>query len=278
MALLQPSLMAASLAVARRQVKIYLRYPGWFLAQLVWPVLLPLNFVFAARALAGSDGAGLTTFASFAGTTEYVSFLIVGTTFWMWFNWMLWGLGTAFRNEQLRGTLESNWLAPLPKLFMAIGAFLGEGLLGLTVVVMATTSASLVYGINLLGHLGLFARVVAVSTLSVYGFGIIFASLVLAAKEVNGFVFLARGLLTILCGVSFPVAVLPAWLQAVSRWIPMAHSINAVRTVMAGGGLAAIRSDLVFLLSSGVLLLGLGLLVFEMVQRRMVANGTLGRY
>ncbi len=275
---IRPSILRASLAVARRQIRIHLRYPGWFLVQLVWPVMIPMNYVFAARALAGQDGSGLATFAKFAGTSEYVGYLVIGTTFWMWFNWMLWGLGTAFRTEQLRGTLESNWLAPLPKVYMALGSFLGEAALGLIVVVMSTVSATLVYRINLAGNLGLFALVVLCSTVSVYGFGLIFASLVLAAKESNSFVFLARGLMTILCGVSYPVSVLPASMQAVSEYIPMTHSIRAVREVVAGGSLQSITREIVFLLVSGAALLALGLLTFEIVQRRMLNAGSLGRY
>lgn len=275
---LRPGLLRASVAVAQRQIKTYLRYPGWLLAQLIWPVLIPLNFVFAARALAGADGAGLAAFATLAGTEDYVGFLVIGTTFWMWFNWMLWGLGTSLRNEQLRGTLESSWLAPLPKAFLALGAFLGEGMIGVLVMLIATASASLVFGVRLMGHLGLFAAVVLASTLPIYGFGMVFGSLVLAAKEVNGFVFLARGLITILCGVSFPIAVLPRGIQAVSQWIPMTHSITAVRLIIRGGGMGDIAPHLRFLAGSGVLLILLGLGVFEIVQRRMLAAGTVGRY
>jgi len=274
----RPSLLRASFAAAKRQIIILLRYPGWFIGQLVWPVLLPLNFVFAARALAGPDAAGLATFASMTGTTDYVAYLVIGTTFWMWFNWTLWGLGTTFRKEQLQGTLESNWLAPLSKMFIAVGAFLGEGVIGLMVVVMSTASASIVYGINLSGNLVLFAIVVLASIPAVYGFGLIFASLTLAAKEVNGFVFLARGLMTILCGVSYPVNVLPASMQAISRWIPMTHSIRAVRAIVTGGNLSQIAPNLRFLLVSGGLLLAAGLLTFDLVQKRMIAAGTLGRY
>lgn len=274
----RPSILRASLMVARRQIRVNLRYPGWFIAQLVWPVMIPANYVFAARALAGHDGSGLATFAQFAGTSEYVGYLVIGTTFWMWFNWMLWGLGTSFRLEQLRGTLESNWLAPLPKIYMAIGSFLGEGAMGMMVVVLAAASSSLVYGINLAGNLGLFALVVICSAFSVYGFGLIFASLVLAAKEANSFVFLARGLMTVLCGVTYPVAVLPASMQAISEYIPMTHSIRAIRMVVAGGTLQSISGEIVVLLLSGVVLLSLGLVTFELVQRRMLNAGTLGRY
>ncbi len=273
-----PNILKASLAVARRQITVNLRYPGWFLTQLVWPVMIPANYVFAARALAGRDGSGLAAFAQFAGTSEYVGYLVIGTTFWMWFNWMLWGLGMSFRVEQVRGTLESNWLAPLPKVYMALGSFLGEGTMGLMVVVIAAASSALVYGINLAGNLGLFALVVVCSLFSVYGFGLLFASLVLAAKEANSFVFLARGLMTILCGVTYPVAVLPASMQAISEYIPMTHSIRAIRAVVAGGGISAIGGEIRFLLVSGVLLLALGLLTFDVVQRRMLDAGTLGRY
>ncbi|HET6780884.1 MAG TPA: ABC transporter permease, partial [bacterium] len=108
-------------AVARREITIFLRYPTWVIGALVWPALFPLMYLFASRALAGPQGEGMETFARVAGTANYAGFIVVGTTAWMWLNVTLWSVGTSLRNEQLRGTLESNWLTSSPRFLVMLG-------------------------------------------------------------------------------------------------------------------------------------------------------------
>jgi lipooligosaccharide transport system permease protein len=38
--------------------------------------------------------------------------------------------------------------------------------------------------------------------------------------------------MVILCGVFFPVAQLPVWLQSVSAWLPLTHAIDLARPLM----------------------------------------------
>lgn len=274
----QPGILRASLAVTKRHLLTFVRYPSWFLAMLIWPVLMPFNFIFAGKALAGPQGEGLAAFASLAGTADYVGFVVVGTTFWMWFNSMLWGLGTAFRNEQMRGTLESNWLAPVPKVFVALGSFLGDSIVGLAVLVLATGSLALVYGVRMAADPLALLLVVLASVPSIYGIGLAFASLVLTVKEANAAVFFIRGLMTVFCGITYPIAVLPAWMQPISAALPLTHSIQGVRMILAGSDVAGVSAQLRYLGISGALLLALGFGIFEMVQRRMITAGTLGQY
>jgi ABC-2 type transport system permease protein len=275
---IRPGLWRATWAVAQRHVRIVLRYPGWYIALLIWPVLMPFSLVYGAKALAGPQGEGMATFTRMAGTPDYMGFIVVGTIFWMWFNSVLWGLGMAFRTEQLRGTLESNWLAPVPKVFLALGAFLGDAAIGLIVMTFATLSTTLVYRLPLTVNPPLLAAIVLLSVPSVYGIGLGFASLVLSAKEVNSAVFFVRGLMTVFCGVSFPIAALPDFMQPVSRLLPLTHSIGAVRAALAGASLGDVMPHLRYLVASGVLLLAGGFAIFALVQRRMLAAGTLGQY
>jgi ABC-2 type transport system permease protein len=57
-----------------------------------------------------------------------------------------------------------------------------------------------------------------VSIPSIYGLGFAFASVVIAAREANAFVFLVRGLVMIFCGITYPIAVPPpGWMQGVAQ-------------------------------------------------------------
>ena len=54
-------------------------------------------------------------FAGYSGTTDYMSFILVGTALSNFINSVFWGMGYALKNDMDAGVLESNWLAPLPR-------------------------------------------------------------------------------------------------------------------------------------------------------------------
>src|SRR5260370_35370166 len=71
-----------------------------------------MTYILTGRALSGVDGSGLAVFTKLTGATDFIGYVVIGTTVWMWQNIVLWDVGFALRNEQMRGTLESNWLSP----------------------------------------------------------------------------------------------------------------------------------------------------------------------
>jgi len=114
---------------------------------------------------------------------------------------------------------------------------------------------------------------------SIYGIGFIFSSLVLWAKDIHSMVFLVRGIVTVFCGITYPLAVLPKWMRSISQLIPMTHSINALRSIIAAGAnFQDISYELKFLTVAGVILMTLGLLTFSYTQNRAKATGSLGHY
>ena len=107
-----PAELRAFAAVVWREWLIFVRYPSWIVSLLVWPFIFPLAYLLTARAFSGTDGAGLAQFRAVTGLSDYIGFIAVGSMIWMWQNMVLWSVGFILRNEQLRGTLESNWLSP----------------------------------------------------------------------------------------------------------------------------------------------------------------------
>lgn len=214
---LRPSLLRSILRVAWRDIKILVRYPTWVISLCVWPVMFPLGYLFTYRALAGPQNEGLSSFVQLAGTSNYLAYVVSGTILWMWVNVMLWTFGGSLRNEQLRGTLESNWLAPVDKTFLLIGAALADAAQMMLFMCIAWVEFYLIYGVWWLGspwHLGL---VILASVPSVYGLGFVFAALVLWAKQIGVAVNLVRGTMLIFCGITYPIAVMPGWMVRVPR-------------------------------------------------------------
>ena len=268
------------LVMARKEWTIFRRYPSWIFAFLIWPVIFPLGQLFAAKALSGPDQAGVALFAARAGTSDYVSYIVVGLTFYMWINVTLWDIGFQLRNEQMRGTLESNWLCPIWRFSILLGPSLVKLLTSFSVIIIATLEYRLLLGRWIIGgNGGLLLLIMLLTMPSVYGIGVIFGSLVIRIQEAQNMVFLVRGLFMIFIGVSYPLSVMPLWMQQVSAWLPLTYTVRAIRAVSLNSAtFADIRADLSTLLLFAIALSLLGYLTFQFTERRARRTGALGRY
>ncbi len=269
----------ATWAVIRREWTIFIRYPSWIISMFIWPIIFPLGYIFTARALSGVDGSGLATFQQNTGLTEYVGYMAVGTMIWMWQNIVLWQVGYALRNEQMRGTLESNWLSPTARFSYLFGASVPQLISVLMLMTVAGLEYALLFGVKFHGSLWLAALVMLAAVPSVYGLGFAFASVVITAKEANAFVFLARGIVMVFCGVTYPLAIQPQWMQDVAAWLPQTYVIHAMRSAaLSTDGWAGIARELGMLLLFGLFWLAAGYALFLWMERRARVTGAIGQY
>ncbi|HEY6072340.1 MAG TPA: ABC transporter permease [Anaerolineales bacterium] len=269
----------ALIAVMRREWLIFVRYPSWVISLFIWPVIFPLSYLLTARALSGRDGAGLANFQAATGLHDYIGYIAIGTIIWMWQNVVLWNVGFSLRNEQLRGTLESNWLSPTWRFAYLLGASAPQLLSMLMFLTVSAIEFVLFFGVRFQGSFWLTLLALAVAIPSVYGLGFAFASLVITAKEANAFVFLVRGLVMIFCGITYPLSVLPGWMQPIAKWLPQTYIIHAIRSAsLSRDGFPAIAGDLQALLLFGAFWLTFGYLVFNWMERRARQSGAIGQY
>lgn len=270
----------ALLAIAKKEWIIFRRYPSWVVAFFIWPVLFPFGFIFTAKALAGPQGAALARFGSLAGTTDYISFIVVGSLMYMWLNITLWDVGFYLRNEQMRGTLESNWLCPIWRLSIMLGSSLTKLATALFFLAIAVLEFRLVFGIHLTrGNPVLLLLILLLVIASIYGIGIAFGSLVLRFKEANALVFLVRGIFMVFAGITYPLEVLPHWMQTIATWLPLTYAIHAIRSVvLTGATFAEILPDLKKLAIFAIVMPLGGALAFHVAERRARRTGALGQY
>jgi ABC-2 type transport system permease protein len=271
----------ALLAVANKEWTILRRYPSWAVGLIVWPLLFPLGFIFTAKALGGPDGSSFSTFSQLSGTTDYAGFIVVGSTMWMWLNMTLWSVGLHLRNEQMRGTLESNWLCPVPRISVILGASLTRLGASLMMLAISVVEFRLLFGVRLVDASSAFPLLLIILLLipSVYGLSLTFASLVVRFKEANSMVLLVRGVFMIFCGISYPMAVLPEWMRRVSAFLPLTYAVQSIRAVgLAGATYADILPDLRMLTVFAIILPILGYVAFHLAERRSRRTGDLGQY
>lgn len=266
-------------SVAWKEIRIALRYRSWFVASLVWPLVLPLSFVFLGMGLAGTDGQGTANFERVAGTADFASFLIIGNLVWMFINMNLWVGGLSLRMDRMRGTFDTHWSMPASKLSLVLGATLASLVLNflpmLTAILIYWAGGILPLQGDPLQLMGAMLLILPF----LFGFLLIFAGLTVRIRESAMIVQVMRTLFSLFCGLQFPLAVLPESMQAVGRWVPLTHFITMIRgMIIEGHGLARYGESAGYLILSGALLTGVGLGVFELVRRSVRRRGLVAGY
>src|SRR6266446_2545805 len=117
----------------------------------------------------------------------------------------------------------------------------------------------------------------AIASISFIGVGMMTAVLPLISPEKGtqlGFV--AQGLMLVVSGVYYPVSVLPAWMQWISKISPATYALRGNRNqILHGAGLA--WADVWPLLVIGTLSIPVGLVVFRAGERYAKKHGKLKR-
>jgi ABC-2 type transport system permease protein len=146
-------------------------------------------------------------------------------------------------------------------------------------LLVSSLEFGLLFGVRFNGN-PLYALLVILASIpAVYGLGFAFASLVITAREANAFVFLVRGLVMVFCGITYPVLLLPGWMQSFSSWLPQTYIIRAARNaVLAGADLQLLLPDLRAMLLFGLFWLVAGYLLFQWMERRARQTGAIGQY
>ena len=278
------SLLAADLrafvAAARKELRQQRRYPTLFLGQLFWPVMLPASWVLMGHAYSGNDPQALAAFAERAGSTNVAGFVFVGYAMYMWLSSLLWGAGTALRQEQVRGSLEAVFVTPVSRLVPLFGPGVATLIpMSLTFVVMGVALWLFFGVVPPLGAVAQAAVVVVMGVPALYAIGALFAASVLRFGEVGPIVQLIRGMFVLACGITFPVAMLPLWAQVWAWLMPPTYIVDDIRRLLLQGAtLNELLPHIAIVLSIASLVALLAVFVFRYLETSARRTGMLGRF
>jgi len=270
----------AFFAAARKELRQQRRYPTLFLGQLFWPVMLPASWVLMGHAYSGNDPAALAAFAERAGSSNVAVFVFVGYAMYNWLSVLLWGPGTALRQEQLRGTLEAVFVTPASRLVPLFGP--GMSALLPMAVITATNLVALRVFFGVAPPLSALVQAAVVVVLGIpalYAIGALFAASVLRFGEVAPVVQLVRGMFVLACGITFPVAMLPVWAQVWAKLMPPTYIVDDIRRVLLGGeGVTDVAGDISIVLALAALAAILSVAVFRYLEASARRTGMLGQF
>ena len=265
-------------AIFRKQVRHLTRYPGEFAFVFIIPYFLTGMVVAMGYSVGGSNAN--SNFAAQTGSTlNPFVWLIIGTGVWM-VSWIvLEGIGTSLRDEQIKGTLEQNFLAPINRFLLLVGTALAQivittllflGVIVLTVLLLAPSGA--------LGLLGAFL-VLMLGLIPLFGIGFAFAALVIRFKEPYAFTQAVNVLFAVVTGTLYNVTVLPFWVQVVAQGIPQTIVVHDMRlSIQSLDLLIGAYGTIVVLLAMAVIYPVLGYSFFKQFERKAKISGDLSKY
>jgi ABC-2 type transport system permease protein len=258
-----------------KDVRVYLRYPSWIASEFI---TLPAWFLlFAIGVASWAPKGGVTATLASGGVFR---FFYWGFIFLIIFSTSIWGIGQFIRNEQLQGTIEQLFLAPVSRVSIISGRFARTMLTDLAIIVYTTVlltslSHETVTVQNPLLLLGIYGLL----EFAVLGFGLAFAAITFRLKSFNLLSNLTQFTVIGLCGLFFPLSILPLPILAVSMAIPFTYFADLFRFAGYGGatlfdpsleiGLAAVLAVAMFL--------G-GLALFKNSEKRAKERGQIGTH
>jgi ABC-2 type transport system permease protein len=263
--------------IARKDWKVFWRYPLNAVSNIFQPIIWITPIYFMGKAFS-TNGQALG-FAAYSGTSDYMSFILLGTVLTNFIMTVFWGMGYALKQDMDAGVLESNWLTPVPRLLILVGRTLTSLLTTAVISVIMLAIAALLFGFTPTGNT-LAAFLTAIPMLiGLYGFGFAFAAVVLLMREANTLVDVSSFLVQGLSGTNFPISSLPSWLIPIALALPLTYGLDAVRgLLLKTNTILPIRVEIVLVIVFMFVMLWFGSWVFYRVERRVRTLGTLGQH
>jgi ABC-2 type transport system permease protein len=261
-----------------KEWKLELTYPADFVRTLIDPVVYLLPYLLYGVALVG--GRTSANLEKLVGTSDLVSFVTLGYVFIGFMNMALWAMGFSLRKEQMYGTLESVFAAPVPRWVFTMGMSMHSILHQFLMIASQIVFITLLFSIriNPLGLLPSLA-VVGVMLLSLYGIGMIMASTTLIFKQ-GWLISEALGsILMVLTPIAYPLAVLPLFMQKAALAVPTTYGILTARHFLLGETMPFTVGDAFLRLAIlSVIWVAAGLVIFTVIDRWTRRSGTLSHY
>ncbi len=264
-------------AIFQKGIRHYIRYPGNLLLIFAMPFMFTV-MIFGMGQFVGGSNASLN-FAARTGTSNVLVYEILGSAIWM-ISWVVVeDVGVALRDEQMKGTLEQNFLAPVNRLTLLIGLSLTDvvittilffGVAGVTIIVaMPAAFLSLIQAF----------LVLLIGLIPLFGIGFLFAGFVVRFKEPYIFTQIVNLLFATLTGTYYPVTLLPYWVQFLSNALPQTYVIEDMRRiVLTNQTLVSIYGGIFILMALALAYPTVGYAVFKHLEKRASVTGELSKY
>jgi ABC-2 type transport system permease protein len=261
----------ASLAVVRRDLQLALSYRARFVTGLLGTFFSLTLFYYLSR---------LVQVRAFDSPDAYYAFAVVGLVTLQLLNSTLHTPPLALRQELLAGTFERVAVSPFGPVGATASTLVFPFAYALALGIAMLAFAGLVFGVDVRWDtLPLVVPVATMAALSFAPFGVLLLAGVLIAKQAaGGTTWIVAGI-SLIGGLYFPVALLPAWIEWVSDVQPFTPGVDLMRSVLVGTPLQdPAWLDVARLLGFAAVLVPLSLWALSRAVRVTRRRGTIIEY
>ncbi len=258
----------------RRDAQIAASYRIAFLMPLVSVLFAVPILYFLSQVVDSAAPASLAPYRS-----SFFGFILLGMAFQDYVTLSMSNFLGSVREHQLMGTMEIVVLSPTPMPLVLLFSS-AWGYLFTSVRFALYVALGLVFGLDLShANLGAFALLTATAIVSFAALGILGAAATIVIKQGGSVTSVLTAATLAFGGVAYPISVLPEWLQRLALVLPFTHALEGVRkALLAGAGVAELRTELSVLTLFGLILFPLSLWAFARALDHVKSQGTLGQY
>ena len=263
-------------AFVEREIALSKRYWAWELVWLVYGVVTSLSVAYiglAAPSITGGE-------SDPASVSRFVLYLLVGTITWRFLGLIFEQMGETIAWERWEGTIESTFMAPVPRLthLMGMCAATLVRALGFSVAILAAVALFVPVDLS---HANVASALVLLATGAVAFIGLAIGSSVfplLWTEKGLQMAYIVQAVVLLVSGVYYPTSVLPGWMQALSVVSPATYVIQGMRdALLDGADLVRIWPNLWPALLVGAVSIPVGLRLFLWAERYAKRTGRLKR-
>jgi ABC-2 type transport system permease protein len=215
--------------------------------------------------------------AQFGG--DFIQYILIGSIGWGYIWSAMSAASGSIRQEMMRGTFEPIFLTPTSP-FVIVMAYTIWGLFMGTISMFIFLAFGLVvFNVHITGNAIMAIILMGLSVTMMVGFGLMVAGLNVFLKQIGSLVSVIQGVSLFLCGVYFPLEVLPEIIQPIGKFLPMYYSITGLR--MALSDIASVQDVMYYfwiLLVLATVAVVIGVFLFRRGLDRARKEGTLAYY
>jgi ABC-2 type transport system permease protein len=265
-------------ALSLKQWQVEFSYPLSVLWFIVMPFLWFIPLILAGTAVTG--GAESAALDGLIGTSDWITYIALGSSYTGLAISLMWGTGFALRREQNAGTLETLMTTPMRRDTMVWGSMMHNLQHGGLGVILQLVASIVLFGVAL-DWWGIIPAL-AIVGLSVIGMqGLIFTvvCIVLTAKQGWMIIEFLSSTLLLIAPISYPIAVLPSVLQYFSVVSPLTWSVEGFRGFLMDGITYSGALNAIFaLVVLDIVFVIIGWLLFRHTERFVRKRGALSQF
>jgi ABC-2 type transport system permease protein len=265
----------ATYAFVERNANLVKRYWAWELVWMVYSIANSLSVSFIGLGMEMLSGQSANIDGRYL-----VLYLVIGTLVWRYLTTVFYWITEVISIERWEGTIEYTLMAPIKRVVHMGGQTIFAVIYGLffTGVILIVTVLIFDLDLTQANLLGGLAMLIA-GSFSFIGISVMVSVLPLLFPERGAqMTHIVIALLLLVSGVYYPIEVLPEALQKFGEISPATYVLEGVRTaLLEGTATVELWPNIWPVLIMGVVLIPLGLWVFNLAERYAKRTGKLAR-